>query len=106
MSAKSKAAELPLGFPPHDAGKAVSLSATDQRALRMLAGFAETALPAMLLLYLAADERGADTLPELKQVIDTLSEVPANLDGHGPEPIHAAVSRLYAMVGALRGRIE
>ena len=83
-----------------------SLSATEPRALRALAGFAETALPAMLLLYLAANERSADTLPELKQVIDTLSEVPVKLDGQGAEPIHTAVGRLFSMVGALRGRIE
>lgn len=90
---------------PQMAG-AVALSASEHRALRVLAGFAETALPAMLLLYLAANERSADTLPELKQVIDTLSEVPVKLDGQGLEPIHTAVGRLYSMVGALRDRIE
>ena len=82
-----------------------ALTTNEHRALRVLAGFAETALPAMLLLYLAANERSADTLPELKQVIDTLSEVPVRLDGQGAEPIHTAVGRLYSVVGALRGRI-
>ena len=94
---------LTLVAPQQESG--VVLSA-EHRALRVLAGFAETALPAMLLLYLAANERSADTLPELKQVIDTLSEVPVKLDGQGVEPIHSAVGRLYSVVGALRGRIE
>ena len=103
MSVKQDAADLSLVPPPAEPGTALS---AEHRALRVLAGFAETALPAMLLLYLAANERSADTLPELKQVIDTLSEVPVKLDGQGAEPIHTAVGRLYSVVGALRGRIE
>ncbi len=96
---------LPL-LAPCSPDRKSATQGTDIPALRTLAGFAETALPAMLLLYLAASERHADTLPELKQVIDTLSEVPANLDAKGPEPIHAAVARLYATISILRGRIE
>ena len=92
----------PLPMPPPEP----ALCANEHRALRILAGFAETALPAMLLLYLAANERSADTLPELKQVIDTLSDVPMQLGGQDAEPIQIAVGRLYSMVGALRGRIE
>lgn len=60
----------------------------------------------MLLFYLAANERSADILPELKQVIDTLSDVPMHLGGQDAEPIQITVGRLYSMVGALRGRIE
>ena len=105
MAPEHEVADPPLTLLPAKLADAEALSANEHRALRVLAGFAETALPAMLLLYLAA-ERSADTLPELKQVIDTLSEVPVKLDSQGLEPIHTAVSRLYSVVGALRGRIE
>lgn len=105
MAPDHEVADPALTLPPLRPADA-ALSVNEHRALRVLAGFAETALPAMLLLYLAANERSADTLPELKQVIDTLSEVPVQLDGHGAEPIHTAVGRLFGMVGALRGRIE
>ena len=103
MASDHDVADPPLTLPA--LADPAALSPNEHRALRVLAGFAETALPAMLLLYLAANERSADTLPELKQVIDTLSEVPVRLDGQGPEPIHTAVGRLYSVVGALRGRI-
>ena len=102
MASDHDVADPPLTLP--ELSDAV-MTTNEPRALRVLAGFAETALPAMLLLYLAANERSADTLPELKQVIDTLSEVPVQLDGQGPEPIQTAVGRLYSVVGALRGRI-
>lgn len=105
MSPQNRDDELPLLPAPRSPGRTPSPQGADIPALRTLAGFAETALPAMLLLYLAASERHADTLPELKQVIDTLSEVPA-LDAQGTEPLHAAVARLYATIGILRGRIE
>ncbi len=105
MAMDHEAAGPSLSPLPGQLATTAGLSANEHRALRVLAGFAETALPAMLLLYLAANERSADTLPELKQVIDTLSEVPVKLDGQGAEPIHTAVGRLYSMVGALRGRI-
>ncbi len=104
MAPEHEVADPPLTLPPL-LSEPGALSANEHRALRVLAGFAETALPAMLLLYLAANERSADTLPELKQVIDTLSEVPVQLDGQGGEPIHTAVGRLFSVVGALRGRI-
>ncbi|MGI4978566.1 MAG: hypothetical protein ACRYG6_16630 [Janthinobacterium lividum] len=106
MSPQNLDDDPPLRPVSHSPDRTPAPQGADIPALRTLAGFAETALPAMLLLYLAASERHADTLPELKQVIDTLSEVPANLDAQGPEPIHAAVARLYATISVLRGRIE
>ena len=106
MSPQDHEGGLPLRPAPRDPDEASPPRGASIPALRTLAGFAETALPAMLLLYLAANEHQADTLPELKRMIDTLSEVPANLDAQDPEPIHAAVARLYATISILRGRIE
>ena len=106
MSPQNRDDDPPLFPAPRNPDRTPLPQGDDIPALRTLAGFAETALPAMLLLYLAASERHADTLPELKQVIDTLSEVPANLSAQGTEPKHAAVARLYATISVLRGRIE